>query len=127
MSSSGRGGHCHVCCGCLWVFFWFEKGRFRPCLCLLVGGGELHTFFRVLGWGAHFRPEPFAHLRKPRVFGPLSYSGSGVDRKPLAFEDANNGVGRIPLASEDANNGVDRIPLACEDANNGVDRIPLAC
>ena len=93
---------CHVCCGCL-CFFWFERGGggYRPCLCLLVGAGGLHTFSVCGGWG-HFRPEPFAHLRKPWVFGPLGYSGSGVDRKPLACEDANNGVDRIPLTCEDA-------------------------
>ena len=50
----------------------------------------------------------FTHLRKPRVFGPLrspkeprvfiplrspnNYSGSGVDRKPLACEDVLNDV-----------------------------------
>ena len=38
------------------------------------------------------------HLRKPRVFGPLrspnnnNYSGSGLDRKPLACEDVLNDV-----------------------------------
>ena len=36
---------------------------------------------------------PFAglHLRKPRVFGPHRYSGSGVDRIPLACEDGRFG------------------------------------
>ena len=102
----GRGKHCTLCLSAVtasgFFFLVWEGGwGFRPCLCLLVGGGG-YTLFSVCGGGGHFRPEPFAHLRKPRVFGPLSYSGRGVDRKPLACEDANNEVDRIPLACEDA-------------------------
>ena len=52
----------------LWLslgFFWFEKGGFRPCLCLLEWGGG-YTPFSVCwgrGGGAHFRPEPFAFFK----------------------------------------------------------------
>ena len=51
---------------------------------------------------------PHLHLRKPRVFSPLRYSGSGVDRKPLTCEDAHLRIGWIQNGFQASNSIVRR-------------------